>query len=331
MRKLRPSSPEKLLFAVAQLHFEQAKTRTEIAKDLGVSAMHVSRLLREAIKRGIVRISVRAPRHEALEHRLATKFGLRDVRVVSAISDETSLRAQLGAEAARIFRDVAVEGARVGLGSGRTMYEMVKAIPEHPLAVELFPLAVIADQSTEVRSLDATTLVTTLWFKFRPAAKAMKMNLTFPAVPADALRSLFATYFDARFLTELRDYIRTANALFFSASHLRKDSQILDITDPQGVSFEDLGAKGVAGDYLFRTIDAQGQSLAVGLDDYVLGVGLETLGELATMNDKTVALVAGGPEKAIVIAAGLQAGYFNTLITDDETAARLLLKGDAAS
>jgi DNA-binding transcriptional regulator LsrR (DeoR family) len=329
MRKIRSSSTEKLLFTVAQRHYEEGQNNTEIGRALGVSSMHVTRLLREAGRRGIVQISVRAPRHEALEHGLATTFGLRDVRVVSDMGDESRLRVSLGVEAARLFQDVAIDGTRIGVGSGRTMYEMVNALPEGAVAVELFPLAAIADQSLEIRSLDATTLVTTLWFKFRPAASGLKFNLVFPAIPADVLRGMFKTYFDENFLSELHQYFLSASALFFSASHLRKDSQLLDIARPQGFSLEQLRERGVIGDYLFRTVGRDGNGLPVGIDDYVLGVELSTLRELAGNHQKVIALVAGGHDKWHMIEAGLRAHYFNTLITDDETA-RFLLKSSNA-
>ncbi len=324
MRKLNYATTEKLLFTVAQLFYEQGRSKTEIAKELRVSVTHASRLLREALSRGLVEISVRAPRHEAIERRLAATFGLREARVISSVPDETSLRAHLGAEAARMFGSIVRDGLRIGIGSGRTMYELINALPERAIAIEILPLALIADQSMEVRSIDATTLVNTLWFKFRPAAKALKMNLAFPAISLERLRSLLRTLFQPAFLDDFQQQLKRAYACFFSASQLRKDSQILDITGAHDVSFDQLKELGVVGDYLFRTVDSEGRPVSVGLDEYVLGVTLDTLREISSNPEKWVVLVAGGREKTVVIEAGLSARYFNTLITDDETAEYLL-------
>lgn len=315
---------EKLFFQVAQLHYEGRQSKTAIAKRLGVSVTQVARLLREASAQGIVRISVTAPRQIALEGELATRFGLRDARVIPVSSDEADLRSHLGREAARLFLEVARPGTKVGIGSGRTMYEVVASLPQQPIPIEIFPLALIVDQSSEVRSVDAMTLVTTLWFKFRPHARALRMSLTFPGVSLEKVRSLRDELFGLAFTRHLNRYFENADAFFFSASHPRKDSQIVDITRVLGIGVPELHERGAVGDFLFRPVDAKGKEIDVGIEPFVLGIPLELLKSVAEEGRKPVVLIAGGKEKVPVILAGLEAHYFNTLITDDDTASMLL-------
>jgi len=239
---------------------------------------------------------------------------------VTAGHDEAARREQLGREAARCFRDVAASGARIGIGSGRTMYEFVSALSHQPSAVELFPVALIADESTEVRSIDAMTLVTLAWFKLRPDARAFRMVLTFPGVSLDKVRAVRETLFDAGLSEDLDRYFASADAFFFSASQPRKDSQIVEITSRFGIGVRDLVERGVVGDILFRTVDENGKAVDVGLEPFISSVPLEILKTQAAQCSKVVALVAGGAEKVPVIQATLRARYCNTLITDDETA-----------
>lgn len=325
MRKLNYSSPEKVAFSVSQLFYEEGWTKSDIAKKLGVSVTHVSRLLREAHKLGIVRISLRSPRHEAIEQELASAFGLREVRVITACEDEAALRAHLGTEAAALFVQISRAGSRLGIGSGRTMYEMVKALPERPLAVEIFPLALITDRSPEVRSVDAATLVNTVWFKCRPNARALKGGLlSFPGVSSAELRSFVEKTLSPSFIESFHQLVVNADALFFSGSQLRKDSQILDITRERGLDLAELQQLGVVGDLLFRTVDENGKLVNVGIEQYSLAPDLETLKQLSRDRSKSIALVAGGRDKHSIVRAGLKAGCFNVLLTDDETASELI-------
>jgi len=236
------------------------------------------------------------------------------------------LRSHLGREAARLFCEIAQPGTKIGIGSGRTIYELVSALPQRPTPVSIFPLALIVDQSTEVRSVDAMTLVTTLWFKFRPDARALRMSMTFPGVPLEKIRSLRTDLFSPGLVHDLNTYFETADAFFFSASQPRKDSQIVDITRELGIDVPELRERGAVGDFLFRPVDAEGVQIDVGVEPFVLGIPLELLKRASEEGQKPVVLVAGGKEKVSIIRAGLAAHYFNTLITDDETASMLLTR-----
>jgi deoxyribonucleoside regulator len=332
MRKLRYASHDQLLFSVAQLFYESGLTKTEIARRLGVSVTHVARLVRAAVKTGIVEIRLRSPRHTALEQELCRVFGLRDARVMTAARDEADTRAQLGAEAAGVFAGLVRPGARIGLGSGRTMYEMVQALPERPLSLEIFPLALITDRSLDVRSIDAGTLVNTVWFKCRPQATAMRGGfLAFPGAPFGKLRPLVASVLTPALTAEFHARVAAATALFFSVGQLRTDSQMIDLTRQRGLGTTQLAVRGAVGDVLFRTVGERGQPVDAGLDGYILSPRLDALRRVSRKADCATVLVAGGPRKARVIRAALDGRYCNTLVTDDDTARRLLRPGTRAA
>lgn len=323
-RRERDPRGKKLLFQVAQLHYERGQSKTAIADSLGVSVTQVVRLIREASAQGIVRITVSAPRHVALEEALGSTFGLRDVRVIAHSPDDGGLRTHLGREAARLFLELVRPRMKVGLGSGRTMYELVAALPQRPMPIEILPLALIVDQSLDVRSIDAMTLVTTLWFKFRPDAKALRMGLTFPGASLEKVRSLRDELLGPVLTRHLYNNFANTDILFFSASQPRQDSQIVDVTRTLGIGVPELKERGAVGDFLFRPVDGKGHEVDVGLEPFVLGIPLTLLRDVASANKKPVVLVAGGRDKLPVIRAGLEARYFNTLITDDDTASALL-------
>ncbi|MER5647242.1 sugar-binding domain-containing protein [Streptosporangium sp. NPDC002524] len=74
----------RLLARVARMYHEQGMRQPEIAAALGISQPRVSRLLKEAIARGVVRTVVALPEgvHTELEERLQRRYALRDAVVV---------------------------------------------------------------------------------------------------------------------------------------------------------------------------------------------------------------------------------------------------------
>jgi DNA-binding transcriptional regulator LsrR (DeoR family) len=64
-------------------------TQTQIAKELGVHISQVSRYLKEARERKLVRIVLDLPREEELQLRLMREFNLQDAVVVPLLADKT--------------------------------------------------------------------------------------------------------------------------------------------------------------------------------------------------------------------------------------------------
>ena len=85
----------RLLTKVARLYHEQGVRQPEIAAQLHLSQARVSRLLKEAAERGIIRTVVVPPAgvHSDVEELLAEKYSLSDVVVVDvegSVADTTS-------------------------------------------------------------------------------------------------------------------------------------------------------------------------------------------------------------------------------------------------
>jgi len=86
----------------AQLYYEEGLTQAAISGILGTSRATVSRLITEARRKGIVRITVHPQinRDAALSEQLRTRFDLRDVIVVPAASGYETAIKNVGAAAA---------------------------------------------------------------------------------------------------------------------------------------------------------------------------------------------------------------------------------------
>lgn len=120
------------LTAVARMYYLDGMAQSEIADLYQISRSTISRMLTTARERGIVRISVDEydPRDRELEARLISTFGLRRAVVVRDVAGSvTATRRALARFAAPEVCSWFTSGRRIGVTGGRTLGELVRAIP----------------------------------------------------------------------------------------------------------------------------------------------------------------------------------------------------------
>ena len=318
------SERDKILLKVVRRFYKERLSKTDIANELKISVTHVNRMLQEASEKGIVRISINAPRFEDLEIALSEKYHLAESIVVDYTEDESYLRIDLGQAAATYFEEKVSAGKRVGVGSGRSMYEMVSHIEERPRAIDLYPLNVMVQRELTTVSVDANSLVNTLWFKSRPDAKAFKVELFFPYSDVRTTVEKVRELMKERSVSEFREELRALDYYFFSLSELRSNSILVALAKEIGVGFEELRQRGIIGDCIFNTINAKGKEVGFGSEELTLGLSIEDLVEASSRDQARVVCVVGGLRKRQVLRVILERGAINVLITDRQVAASLL-------
>jgi deoxyribonucleoside regulator len=318
------SERDKILLKVVRKFYKERLSKTDIANELKISVTHVNRMLQEASEKGIVKISINAPRFEDLEIALSEKYQLRESIVVDYTEDESYLRIDLGHAAATYFEERVSAGKKVGIGSGRSMYEMVSHIQERPRTIELYPLNVMTQRELTTVSVEANSLVNTLWFKSRPDAKAFKVELFFPYSDIGTTVQKVKELMKERSIMEFREELRALDFYFFSVSELRPNSVLVTLAKEIGVGFEELKRKGIIGDCIFITINAEGKEVLFGSEELTLGLSIRSLVEACAWDQARVVCVAGGLKKRQVLQVALERRAINVLITDREVAAFLL-------
>jgi DNA-binding transcriptional regulator LsrR (DeoR family) len=133
---MTPTPLLRLMTKVARLYYEQGLRQAEIADRLDLSQSRVSRLLKQAEREGIVRITVAVPQgfHAELEDRLQVLYGLREAVVVDCEhdDDQEALRA-IGAAAAAYLETTLTTGEILGISSwSETLLAMLDNM--HPQA-----------------------------------------------------------------------------------------------------------------------------------------------------------------------------------------------------
>jgi DNA-binding transcriptional regulator LsrR (DeoR family) len=297
------------------MYYENELTQQQIAQKLMITRQYVSRLLVAAKEKGIVRISIFDPTFEdpQLKKRLMDTFGLHDVILAPSEGLEASaLLAQIGLDSAEYLARMLRPDTTVGIGWGRTLFEMVNALPHGPkVPIKVIPLiGGIADMSPFFQVNDlARRLAETFGGNFQYIyAPAFTQN-------AALLDSLSRTK-EMEQLTNLWVHLDMA-VIGIGHVEFQQISSMFFADHISPKTLAQLEANGAVGDVCGRFFNIKGEPVNVGQG--VIGINLEQLRAIPE-----VIGIAGGLEKTRAIIGALRGGFIKTLVTDTITAQKLL-------
>jgi DNA-binding transcriptional regulator LsrR (DeoR family) len=314
---MTPTPLLRLMTKVARLYYEQGLRQAEIADRLDLSQSRVSRLLKQAEKEGIVRITVAVPSgfHAELEDRLQALYGLREAVVVDCEhdDDQEALRA-IGAAAAAYLETTLTAGEILGISSwSETLLAMLDNMhPQAQPGAEAV-VQILGGSGNPAAEGHATRLTSRL-------AQLVGGEARFLPAPGvvgsrESRRALLDDPFVAaamRWMEEITLAIVGIGALTPSKL-LAASGNVFTARELQ-----ELDEMGAVGDICLRFFDADGVPVASALDERVIGLDLEQIKQPR----RTLAL-AGGPRKFSAIQGALRGRFVNVLITDRFTAERL--------
>ncbi len=308
----------RLITRVARLYYEGGLKQPEIAARLRLSQPKVSRLLKQALDEGIVRITVRVPTgtHPDLEERLQSRFSLEDAVVVDVTSDDDDQIARdLGMAAAFYLESTVRSGDVIGISSwSATLLAMVDAF--HPVTAvrDTKVVQILGGVGDPSAAGHATHLIRRLGQLLHGQGEFLPA----PGVVGSA---------EARAVLLQDPFVQGAMTLFEQVSVALvgigtvQPSRLLarsgNIFSPEELA--SVRALGGVGDICLRFIAADGTPIQTPLDDRVIGIDLQQLQRVP----RSVG-VAGGRRKVAAIRAALLGGWLNCLITDRHSAERLL-------
>ena len=308
-----------LLVRASRLYFELGETQERVAELLGVTRPQVSRLLKEARERGVVEIRIidRSGKGDRVAVMLRERFGLRHVEVVARMAGPEDLTHRLlGRAAAELFRGAVREGMVVGVGGGTAVSAVVNALAETFAADRPPPM---------ITSVPLAGGIGPGFGANEPARNlARAMGGFAQEIPAPGLVDSQATR-DALFAHPAvqniaRMWERLDIAIYGIGggawSGMWMDEDVLGRLEREGA----------VGEVLIRPYDLSGRPCG----DYLAG---RTIGlQLSELKRVPMAIaVAGGESKVRPILGALHGGLIQTLVTDRETAERVLELDEAIS
>jgi DNA-binding transcriptional regulator LsrR (DeoR family) len=302
-----------ILVKIAHLYYENDQTQQEIADQLGVSRMAVSRALQKARDEGVVDIRVNYEEgYYEMEEALKDKYRLTDI-LITPYQPGEGLKQILAQNTAQYLQRVLDFGDLIGVGWGATL----SFLPQYtrsfePMDLTFVPIfGCVGQVSIEMHANQiAFGLAQSLGGRFR--------FLHSPAIVDSAqLRTALLSGKSIRAALELAKKSKTV--ILGIGAPLDPLSTMNDsgyLTEEDLSKLEQAGAVCDVGACVY--LNANSQPCSLDLNDRTVGLSFDDLKEIPT-----VIAVAGGAGKHSAIQAALRSGLIHILITDEETAGYL--------
>lgn len=309
---------QRLMIKVARLYHTHGLRQTEIAQRLKISQSRVSRLLTQAEEASIVRTVVAVPHriHADLEERVEERYGLSEVHVVDAVSDDDAeLARDLAHTTASLLADSSFEAATIGFTSwSGTLRLMVDAL--QPLrtrterVVEM--LGDLGPPDVQHDAARSTQRLATM-------AGGQAVFLRTPGVaPTSEIKSLLLER--DLYATEALGMLDSIDLAFVGIGSCELGPTLRSgdnfFTHEQ---FDEVRRQGAVGEVCLHFLDADGVPIDSAIDELVIGV---TRDQLRAARRRWA--VAGGTRKHEAIRAAVTGGWVDTLVTDTATATFLM-------
>ncbi|WP_102109944.1 sugar-binding transcriptional regulator [Oceaniglobus roseus] len=310
---------EQLLVRLAWACEVEGLTQSDAAERFGITRLRVNKALSEAKRRGILRISIESIYRAAadLEWQLERRFGLKGVCVVPSPEDAetvtTLVSAGLGAYLGKLLADTRI--TTFGMSWGNTLNLATRYMqPVNRPDLEIVSIMGGVARGSDVNGYEITT-------RLADICNAEHSFFTAPlfAGSAESRRIIMEQDVIASMIARIRECEAVALATGdLTSSLLVKDALPRDI-DPA-----ELRARGGVGDIIGHVLNAEGELIDHEVNRRVIGISLDDLARI-----DNVILAAGGLHKVPVILAALRRGFVDTLVTDENTAQKLLETADA--
>ena len=308
------------LITVARMYYVQAETMDAIAHHLGVSRSTVSRLLKEARERGLVRVTIVDPDRPL--GRLADLFqqhfrvNAHIVQVRPGASNVFRLD-QVARTAADILGELVTDGDTVGVAWGTT----TSAIATHLRPRDLSGVTVIGLNGGANHQTTGLPYVGSILHRFADAFRGQEQLLALPAFFDDpATREAMWRERSTRHILRVRDSCRIA---LFGVGALGADlqSHVYASNYLSADDLDDLQRQGVVGDVCTVMLREDGSYRDLDINRRATGM---TPAELQRVPRRIC--VVSGLAKASPVLGALRAGVATDLVIDQETARAVLAR-----
>lgn len=303
-----------LVLKVARAYYQENKTQSQIAKDIGYSHATISRMLKEARELGIVHITIGHPLEHlrSLEDALKHKFHLTHVRVAEVPRGETPEHI-VPRCAAALFSETCVPNSLITVSNGYAVAATVREVPtcDWPKSNVAQMIGTLNPANPMIDSSDVCRML------------AQRLGGTFTILPVPMILS------SSNIANAMRKEPQIATALALGggadvaivgvgAATKQRLGHIFDGYMDQR-TIQEIQNQNVVGHICGHLIDADGNHIHTELCDRTISIDFQRLRRMPL-----VIGVSWGAPKLKAIRACLVGKLINALVTDRATAEALL-------
>ncbi len=306
-----------LLAEMADMYYKQGKTQSEIAKSYNTNRFKVAKMIQDALDEGIVeiRINYSTERNLEAEKELLELYPLKKAIVVNTkYSSDIEIQSQIGKMGANYLTGLIKQNPTVGITWGKTLYSMISQVPTTALnAVNVVQLT--GDSNMMNPLYDTRELVRMLATSFKGTYHYMHAPLYLcSAGVKDA-------FYKEPSMIDLMKQTKNMGVIVSGIGGLSS----LPMDNPAVYPYlteKDIEAKkDCIGSLYGYVINKDGQIADIDLNQKLIAVDIE---EILQVSHRLV--MASGRHKTDVLAKTMEKGLFNELLTDNDTAMRLIKK-----
>lgn len=311
----REEETEAFLCEVCWHYFVNGQTQSEVAKALGVTRLRVNRAIQQAKTNGLVRVELKSPFLARVEQQqqLCAKLGLRHAFIAPANRQNYDYHQPAGAALAA-FLDKGLKEKKwnsIGVAWGLTVEAAIRRLPT--MSLPDLEIVSIMGGTTTGATFNTFGVASGLAHKLGASYSLFAAPIYLaPGADKDSFLS------DAVFREHLAR-CRSLDLAILVASDLSDKSFLVQHGLPHSIKTDDLAAHGAVGDVLGRFLDASGELIDHPVNEWTVGMELDQL-----RNIPEVVMAAAGLHKVEIVIAAARGRLFDTLVTDDVTAERIL-------
>ena len=319
------SKDERFMIKVVDMYYKEEMSQDAISKKLNISRATVSRTLTRAKKEGIVKIQINYPSENTieLEKNIEKKFGLKEVLIGvenESVSNDYAVALQASEYLARILKN----NMKLGINWGRSMKNLVTTFEQEGYnksinvkGVEIIPFLGTNNSFEEKSQSLRLTYSNFLAIKMAELLKCKNYNLSAPMiVSSQKVKDVIINEPD---VSGVLKKAKTCDVALLGIGSIDKNSSLFVLMDDGEKMSDTIKQQGGIGEVIGRAYDENGNIIHSELDNRIIGVTLEEL--------KQIPLKIGvgyGNQKVKAIKAALKGGLIDVLITDRETAEKLV-------
>lgn len=309
--------PERLnlLADVAEMYYIHGDDQSAVAQKFGVTRSMVSRMLNDARKQGIVKISIDRPinQNHIIEEALCKKYGLHRAIVVEQPGN-IALLTSIGKAAAHAISQQLRAGQLLGVSWGTAVSATVDEFHSELPIPGVRIVQLLGSLGARIREHHGISIVNRLADKI--GGEGIYLNA--PVLVEN---------------TELAHVLRESKGIHEALSlGEQADLAVLGVGSVEPTvspyiiggyfprqEMEAMFRNGAVGDVCGLFFDINGRAMNSPLQERVIGIGNEGLKKIPLRIG-----IAGGAEKVRPIVGAIRGNYVNTLITDSVTAQTVL-------
>jgi DNA-binding transcriptional regulator LsrR (DeoR family) len=306
----------RLLYKISQAYYEDGLTQKQIGKRLGLSRIKVSRLLQRARDLKVVQIKLESYDEErsSLEHAVEVHYGIDEVITIPTPQPENTNRLtyHLGMAAAECLLRSIQGDESIAITWGHTLASVVHEFPPRSFP-GLNIIQSIGGLNQPDSNIDGSELVRRMAQTF----DARPLLLSSPGIVSS--REVREALLKDPQISKVLNAAAKANIAIVGVGAMNKESVAINTGIFTNEEIQRLRDKGAVGDIGLNFYNSNGERVEDPINGKLIGLELEQIRKITRIIG-----VAGGSIKVEAIRAALRGKLINVLITDEDTASRLL-------